>query len=139
MSKGVEFENPTEIAERVCVHIAEGKSLLSLVKSDPTLPSYPTLMLWLVKGEAGDARYETFAKMYMTAREAAGHAHADKMIDLIEETHKGTIHPNAGRVAMEGTKWVAERMAARRYNPKGDQKSGITVTVNIDKDDAALL
>lgn len=115
-----------EIGERICAHIAGGESLNSLLKSDGTLPCRSTVMLWVVKGEAGDEDYSWFSEMYLMAQQASGHSHADMIVSLAEQAMMEGVNPNAVRVAMDGMKWAAERMHSKRYTIKsqGTGKDG---------------
>ncbi len=128
-----------EIAEAICRDLADGESLLQICKKKG-MPPRSSVMDWLVKGDAGQAKYKEFAEQYRLAREANGHAHADKIVDLSHEVMSGIANPQAVKVAIDGLKWAAERMAPRHYAPRvaGTGKDGAFV-VQLSKDDATLL
>lgn len=66
-------------------------------------------MRWIVSNEE-------FRQQYARAREAAGFAHADHMVDLAHDVLKpdGTA-PEKVRTAVDILKWSAERMAPKSH------------------------
>lgn len=99
-----------ELAEDICKHIAGGRSLREYCREE-TAPSTSTVCRWIVgKPE--------FWEQYREAREAAGFAHADKMIHLAELIETGGIEHQAAKVMMDAYKWAAERMASKHHAPK---------------------
>lgn len=98
-----------DIADRICAHIAGGQSVRSFCRKDDT-PSLSAVMMWVVK-------HPEFMEQYRVAREAAGHSHADGIIDIVERMGAG-LEPAAGRAMIDGLKWAAERNAAKVYGPR---------------------
>lgn len=99
-----------EIAEAVCSWIAGGKSLRAYCRQDGT-PDVTTVCRWIV-------RHDEFRQQYTQAREAAGYAHGDGVIEVVELLRDGTIDPQTGKAMMDGLKWAAERMAPKAHSPK---------------------
>lgn len=54
----------------------------------------------------------------MRAREAAGFAHADGIVEMTELVRDGLINANDAKAIMDGLKWAAERMSPKRHAPK---------------------
>ena len=66
-------------------------------------------MRWIVSDQE-------FREHYAQAREAAGFAHSDKMIEIAQDVlSKEGVDPNRARVAMDILKWNAERMAPKSH------------------------
>jgi len=99
-----------EIAKEICEHIAGGKSLREYCRIE-SKPSTSTVCRWIV------GKPEFWAQ-YASAREAAGFAHADRMIDIAEMIEGGMIGPQAAKVMMDAYKWAAERMASKHHSAK---------------------
>jgi len=99
-----------DIAAEICTWLAEGKSLRSYCRQRGK-PALSSVCLWIVTHDA-------FSEQYKRAREAAGYAHADSIAELAELVQAGKIEPNAARVAMDGRKWSAERMAPKTHMPQ---------------------
>jgi hypothetical protein len=102
----------TELAESICAWIAGGKSLRSFCAQKGT-PDVTTVCRWIV-------RHDEFRQHYTQAREAAGYAHGDGVIEVVELLRAGTVDPQQGRAMMDGLKWAAERMAPKAHSPRQD-------------------
>ncbi len=100
-----------EIAERVCEGIANGKSLISVLNGDKSLPTYTTIMKWLKD-------FPDFAENYAHARETSGDYDADKIKDIVDQVIDKTLDPNAARVAIDGLKWNAGKRKPKVYGDK---------------------
>lgn len=106
-----------EIIEEICEQIAEGRSLASVCLAE-NMPSLRSVMRWL------DADPE-FVEMYDEARKKRGDRYGEKVADLTQMVIDGTIKPDQARVAMDGLKWAAARMAPSKYGDK------LETTVNL--------
>lgn len=110
MAGGRPTDYNADVATRICSWLAEGKSLRAFCRQDDA-PGLSTVTMWIVT-------HPEFRAQYVRAREAAGYAHADNIVDVAQEVRDGGIDPQAGRVAMDGLKWAAERMAPKTHSPK---------------------
>lgn len=98
-----------EITEVICARLSGGESLRAICR-DESMPHVATVCRWVVTNEA-------FREQYMQAREAAGYAHADAVIEVVESLRDG-MDPQVARAMMEGLRWAAERMAPKAHSPK---------------------
>ena len=110
MPAGRPTDYTPELAERICEWLDDGKSLRASCRQENT-PHVATVTRWIVTHPA-------FREQYVWAREAAGYAHADEIADLASRVIEGEIEPHAARVAMDGKKWAAERMAPKAHMPQ---------------------
>ncbi len=111
-----------ELAEEICKHIAGGKSLREYCREEGK-PAMSTVCRWIVGKEE-------FWEQYAQAREAAGFAHADKMIHLAEMVGNAEIEPQAAKVMMDAYKWAAERMASKHHSPRQEVEHSGSLEVN---------
>lgn len=100
------------IAAKICAGLADGKSLRSIC-SGAGMPSRSTVLLWVVDGS-----HPEFTEQYRLAREAAGYAHADSIIETVEKLADNKLDPSAARGMLDGLKWAAERMAPKAHSPR---------------------
>lgn len=100
-----------EVAEQICRGIAEGNSLISVLKEDDELPRYTTVMQWLKE-------IPEFADNYARAREDQADHDADKIGEIAERVVKGLIEPQAARVAIDAYKWAAGKRKPKVYGDK---------------------
>jgi hypothetical protein len=100
-----------EIADRICEGIANGNSLVSILKEDEDLPTYTTIMKWLKD-------FPEFADNYAHAREHQADHDADKIGDIAENVMKGNIDPGAARVAIDAYKWAAGKRKPKVYGDR---------------------
>lgn len=77
------------------------------------MPARSTVLLWVVDGSRPE-----FAEQYRLAREAAGYAHADNVIETVEKLADKKLDPSAARGMLDGLKWAAERMAPKAHSPR---------------------
>lgn len=105
------LEFTEEIADRILHGIAEGNSLVSILKEDDELPSYTTVMKWLRQNPE-------FAANYARAREDQADHDADKIGDIAERVVKGEVDPQAARVAIDAYKWAAGKRKPKVYGEK---------------------
>ena len=106
-----------EVIEEICEQIAEGRSLASICLAE-NMPSLRSVMRWL------DADPE-FVELYDEARKKRGDRFGEKIGDITQMVLDGTIKPDQARVAMDGLKWAAARMAPSKYGDK------LETTVNL--------
>ena len=99
-----------EVAEAVCSWIAGGDSLRSFCRQEGT-PDVTTICRWIV-------RHDEFRQQYAYAREAAGYAHGDGIIEIVELLREGVVDPQTGKAMMDGLKWAAERMAPKAHSAR---------------------
>ncbi len=105
------MEFTEEIADAILHGIAEGNSLVSILKEDDELPSYTTVMKWL-------RQYPEFAANYARAREDQADHDADKIGDIAERVVRGDVDPQAARVAIDAYKWAAGKRKPKVYGEK---------------------
>lgn len=119
-----------DIAETICNRIAEGESLRSVCR-DATMPSKSTVMKWLGENEE-------FSDQYARAREAQADHFADEIIEIaddatndfmVRERQDGsteevlnTEHVQRSRLRVDARKWLAARMAPKKYGDKITQE-----------------
>jgi hypothetical protein len=119
-----------DLAKEICHWISQGKSLRAYCRQDNT-PSYATIMNWVVGNPE-------FIEHYVQARDAAGHAHADGIIDVVEHVFAGKLDPQSAKAIMDGMKWAAERMAPKSFSPRQSVDMNASFNVTIEGDDAKL-
>jgi len=73
-----------DLGDLICLLMAEGKSLNSICKLDG-MPHKSTVLLWVVKGDRGDADYKDFSDQYRRAREAQTEAALDDVIEISDD------------------------------------------------------
>ena len=137
-------EYTEETANEICERLAKGESLRSICADQESgwLPSERTVFRWL---EAN----EDFRQQYARAREVQAETLVDQIIDIADgkdkpplaervaeyaESGQVTVRDhNRDRLRIEARKWVASKLAPKKYGEKVDVKHegnvGLTVTV----------
>ena len=103
------------LAERICEGIAQGKSLVSVLKADG-MPNYSTVTRWLQHPDRED-----FRKMYARAREAQADYLADELVD-IADTATDRDSAAAAKVRTDARKWVAAKLRPKVYGERVTQE-----------------
>jgi len=118
--------------------LADGKSMRSFCRLEDT-PHVSTITKLLV-------RDDDFFAHYVKARESAGHAHGDKIIEVVEMLEESPDMDAAkARVMIDALKWVSERMAPKSFQlttkldhtTKGDKITPPVTWATPPKDDGA--
>lgn len=137
------------IADEICRRIAGGESLRAICEDD-TMPSTSSVCRWL----ADDANVE-FREQYARAREAQADAIVDEMLDIADdatndymerktedEQSPGYVlngeHVQRSKLRIDARKWVASKLAPKKYGDKLDVEHAGSISLNVTSDDAAL-
>ena len=88
--------------------IGEGRSARDVCGNDKDMPSWRIVSKKLNTDDA-------FALKYSLAMENRGQVMADRILDLVDRVVDGSLDPNAGRVAIDGLKWNAMKLAPKKY------------------------
>jgi DNA-directed RNA polymerase specialized sigma24 family protein len=117
-----------ELADAICLQLAEGKSLRSICLADD-MPNKSTVLRWLL-----DTAHAAFCDQYTRARALQIDSHVDEMPDIADDgSNDFTTRANGGgeeqdvfnsehvqrsRLRIDTRKWIAERMAPKKYGNK---------------------
>lgn len=96
-----------EIGDEICERLLEGDSLLKIVEQDEAMPSYRTVMRWLLK-------HEGFRHSYTHAREQQPDAFLDKGLAELHDA-KGKDETLAAARKVEVLIKLAEKHNPRKY------------------------
>lgn len=88
--------------------IGEGRSARDVCGNDKDMPSWRIVSIKLNEDT-------NFAQKYSLAMENRGQVYADKISDIVNKVVDGLIDPNAGRVAIEGLKWMSMKLAPKKF------------------------
>ena len=88
--------------------IGEGRSARDVCGNDKDMPSWRIVSIKLNEDSL-------FAQKYSLAMENRGQVYADKISDIINQVVEGNLDPNAGRVAIDGLKWMSMKLAPKKY------------------------
>ena len=80
--------------------IGGGRSARDVCGNDKDMPSWRIVSNKLNEDTA-------FASKYSLAMENRGQVYADKISEIVDKVVDGLIDPNAGRVAIDGLKWMS--------------------------------
>jgi hypothetical protein len=98
-----------ELAARICARLASGESLRAIC-ADEDMPPESTVREWAVDDREG------FAAQYARAREAQADFHADEIIEIADSAEDAQL----GRLRVDARKWVASKLAPKRYGERLD-------------------
>lgn len=96
-----------ELADEICNRLAEGNTLTSICKLDG-MPHIATVMRWALDEE------HPFCEKYASARERQADTMAQQIVDIADEIGD----PQALRLRVDARKWLASKMAPKRYGEK---------------------
>lgn len=112
-----------EIADSICERIADGESLRNICLGDE-MPCRSSVFKWLNENKS-------FSDQYARAREAQADHMADEILAIADETDRDTIDTEGGerannewiarsRLRVDARKWLASKMAPKKYGDKLD-------------------
>ena len=99
-----------EIADAICEHIAQGKSLRWICAEDG-MPGSTTVYRWLNENEG-------FRKQYTHARELQAEFYADEIIEIADLAKNEDAQ--VARLRVDARKWKASKLAPKKYGDKLD-------------------
>ncbi len=97
----------SEIAARICDRITQGESLRSICKT-PGMPSPSQVCKWL-------NAYSEFSGQYARAREAAGDAAYEDIVEIERQLKDKQIDAHTARVLIDSIKWRASKLKPQLY------------------------
>ena len=108
-----------EIADEICEHIAQGKSV-RWICSDEKMPGQTTVYRWLRENDE-------FRQQYTHARELQAEYYADEIIEIADEAKNEDAQ--VARLRVDARKWKASKLAPKKYGDKLDlnHSGGIAV------------
>jgi hypothetical protein len=116
------------VADAICELIADGTSLRKICLADE-MPSKATVFKWL-------GAYRDFADQYARAREAQADTMADDILDISDDGRNDTYMGEDGiertdtdviarsKLRVDARKWLASKMAPKKYGDKLDLNHG---------------
>ncbi|WP_455948140.1 terminase small subunit-like protein [Lelliottia jeotgali] len=133
--------NP-EVAERLCMLIAQGDSVAKAAKADG-MPDARTIFRWLATDDPDQSLgFEAFRQQYARAREIRADARFERLDEIMAKVEAGKIEPAAARVMLDAIKWQAGKENAKRYGDavtlKGDKENPLQVKSARDLSDEQL-
>ncbi|WP_342711523.1 terminase small subunit protein [Bradyrhizobium sp. B124] len=115
-----------ELAALICDRMAEGESLRTICKADD-MPARSTVFLWL-------AAHKEFSDLYARATDARAHLLAEEILQISDDGSNDTYRDSDGnvmtdhdviarsRLRVDSRKWLAARLAPRKYGDKITQE-----------------
>lgn len=109
-----------ELAERICLRLAQGDSLRAICRDDD-VPTKSTVLLWVVDDREG------FSDQYARARQAQALDYADELLEIADESNRDTYKDEDGKIRtdheaiqrsklrVDTRKWVISRILRKVY------------------------
>ena len=101
-----------ELAKEICEWLANGRSLRAYCRQGG-VPGLSTITKWIVTNDE-------FREQYAKARESAGHAQADEILEVADEIRRGELEPQAAKIIMDAPRaWLMPVVVSwkRRSSP----------------------
>lgn len=116
------FEFSQEAADEICIRLAKGESLRKIcgAERDDFMPGQTTVFKWLDENDA-------FAKQYAGARARQADHYVEEIIEIADapnmttnaETGEAELRdPARDRLRVDARKWVASKLAPKKYGEK---------------------
>lgn len=107
-----------ELADQICERISNGETLRAVCRDINIAPS--TVIEWTWKNKE-------FFEQYTRARQKQADAYADMILDEAFNS----IDPQIGRLRVDALKWVASKLAPKRYGDKVEVEQTGTQKVRV--------
>jgi hypothetical protein len=114
-----------KIADRICIELADGKSLREICEADD-MPARSSVYLWLIE-------HEVFSDQYRRARELQAETGVDEIIEIADDGRNDWMERHVGddvrwvengeairrsQLRIHTRQWKAERLRPKVYGPK---------------------
>ena len=114
-----------ELADQIADLISDGNSMRQIAKMNG-MPDKATLFRWMADNPA-------FATKCARARELQADFMDDEIMEVVNETRRGTLDPAAARVVLSGLQWRASKLAPKKYGERielaGEVKTDNTIHI----------
>ncbi len=110
-----------ELAQEICLRLAEGETLRSVCK-DNHMPDERRVRAWVVEDRNG------FAPHYARARDSGLDCMADQLIEVARDGSQDNYDPDTGKINQESyqrsrlhvdtLKWYLSKLAPKRYGDR---------------------
>lgn len=98
------------MADLICDHLTEGKSLRAICRAADT-PNASTILKWL-------GQYPEFAAQYARAREKQADTLFDEIVGIADEAGFTSERIAKARLQIDARKWVAGKLRPKKYGEK---------------------
>lgn len=131
-------EYTQEVADAICERLSEGESLRAICR-DEDMPGQSTVFKWL-------AAHPEFVEQYARAREAQADRMADEILSIADDGLNDTYVDDDGnkrtdqdviarsRLRVDARKWLASKMAPKKYGDKVQTELSGSLNVRSAKD-----
>lgn len=123
MARPSEFSQET--ADYICEQLIEGRSLRSIC-NDEDVPVASTVCRWL-------SANEEFRKQYAHARELQADALFDETLYISDGNANDAVDVQRARLRVDTRKWMASKLAPKRYGDKLDLNHSGDLQVFVNK------
>lgn len=111
-----------KLADRICTHLASGKSLRRICRSIEGMPTETTVYKWL-------RQHPDFAENYTRARQDGADAEHEELHEWERLLIAGKLDPQAARVAIDSRKWRLARKFPKKYGDRVSVDQTVKATV----------
>jgi len=132
-----------ELAEIICLRLAEGESLRSVCR-DEGMPSKQAVLRWL-------ARNESFRAQYVRAKEEGAEAIAEELFDIADDGSNDWMekldkegnavgyqvngeHVQRSKLRIDTRKWYLSKIMPKKYGDRIQHEQNITIKDTSDDD-----
>lgn len=130
-----------EIADKICQEIATTSKGLNAICKIDGMPSVRTVYNWL-----NDSEFAEFLQSYTRAREAQADLIAEEIIQIADDSSNDTMTikkgdeeievenkewVNRSRLRVDARKWIASKLAPKKYGDKVDVKAELTGELSV--------
>ena len=127
--KGAPSTYTSEIADKICLEIASGRSVKDICDNEDWSPAQSSVYKWLL-------RHDDFAEKYARAREAQQEADVNQMREIAMQATPENVA--VAKLQIDTIKWTASRLARKKYgdhqtfNHNGANNEGVKVRHEFD-------
>ena len=107
-----------QLADQICERMANGETLRAVCRDIGLPPS--TVIEWTMNNK-------TFSEQYTQARQKQADSYADMILDEAFNSHDAQI----GRLRVDALKWVASKLAPKRYGDKVEVEQTGTTKIRV--------
>lgn len=112
-----------EMTDKLCELISQGKSL-RYICSLPEMPSETRVYAWLSENES-------FRDKYARARELQAEFYANEIVEIADSVQEDVSAVAKARLQVDTRKWVASKLAPKKYGDKVQQEVSGDLGVNM--------
>lgn len=102
-----------EMCKAICIEVADGFNIKTVLKSKPEYPDFTTFCRW-------KREHEELRNLYVNAQQDKAESEIEEIEHVYDMLKAGELEPSVANVLIQTKKWTASKYYPKMYGTKQD-------------------